>query len=109
MQCADCERLWKLYDHRRKIYVDLIRGAKWGTRYLKDALERANTERQDTREQYLQRKRPANPGVGSGAGCGPKRGSYEGDLGQFPPVHGWQNIREIVLHRHSQSAAGFDD
>ena len=53
MQCADCERLWKLYDHRRKIYVDLIRGAKWGTRYLKDALERANTERQDTREQYL--------------------------------------------------------
>ena len=51
MRCAECRRLWELYDHRRKIHVNLRKGAREGTRNLKKALERANDERQESREQ----------------------------------------------------------
>jgi len=53
MQCAQCEHLWNLYEHHRKIHIDLVRGAKWGARHLKQALKRASDERQQARLDYL--------------------------------------------------------
>ena len=53
MNCPECDRLWKLYNHRRTIHVKLTGGARWGDRYLKDAIERAENERADARRQLL--------------------------------------------------------
>jgi len=57
MGCADCERLWNLYDHRRMIHLKLLKGARWGANHLGDALERADYERQDARYQLIKHRR----------------------------------------------------
>jgi len=54
MQCVHCEHLWELYEHHRKIHMNLATGAKWGAGHLKQALKRARDERQRARLDYLQ-------------------------------------------------------
>ena len=57
MGCAECERLWKLYAHRRDLHLKLLKGARWGADHLKEALERADNERQTARDQLIKHRR----------------------------------------------------